>query len=199
MSGSHQHIGKQKVMDIGVDRPSVCWVYSQHYHSSPQTAGRNCKHIKAGMKLWVPAQVCRTHIIRELCMQKTLHEPQDTGMYLNSNYSTLRWVMIVTAECLVLSAAPSCTLSREMVLWKQSFAKPQRIILTHTNQDNLIDTENIPLGWSSIPRPEEMKAWTRPSLPPKHSWSWKPVGGDEGNMNSLCPCPCKLQGSNREH
>lgn len=53
--------------------------------------------------------------------------------------------MIVTAVHLVLSAALSCTLNRGMALQKQSFANPQ-IILRHTNQNNLIDTENIPLG-----------------------------------------------------
>lgn len=53
--------------------------------------------------------------------------------------------MIVTAVHLVLSAALSCTLNRGMALQKQSFTNPQ-IILRHTNQNNLIDTENIPLG-----------------------------------------------------
>lgn len=80
---------------------------------------------------------------RRVRAENTLHVLSwDREMYLNSNHSIQTWVMIATAVCLVLSAAPSCTLNREMALQKQSFAKPQRIILRHIHQDNLIDREH---------------------------------------------------------
>lgn len=87
------------------------------------------------------------HCQRSGHAENTFHAPpQDTEMHLNSKPSTQRWVMIVTAVHLVLSAAPSCTLNRGMALQKQSFAKPQSVILRRTNWNNLIDTENIPFG-----------------------------------------------------
>lgn len=74
MPDSHQCAGRQKVMGIGVGRPLCDGVSAQHHHSSPQTAGRNWKHTKSGMKFCIPSQVCKTHPTSLAGMPQTVRQ-----------------------------------------------------------------------------------------------------------------------------